>query len=413
MIIEIITTGDEIMSGVTQDTNFHWLADKLVNLGFDLCFHTSVGDDREAIARAFETARARAQAVIISGGLGPTSDDLTAEVASLFFGVPLELNNEALEMMKRRFEKRGFRFLEINKKQAYIPKGSRLLKNFWGTAPGFQHEINGVVFFCLPGVPKEFGAMIEEYVITELECRSTARKKYRNKLIRTFGLRESEVADKLRGIEREGLKIGYRAHFPEIHLIISAYGETEHEAENLLSGLLEEIISRLGGFVFSVNGETIEEIVGNLLSQKKLSLALAESCTGGLVAHRITNIPGSSNYFERGVVSYSNESKVEVLGVSRELIESYGAVSAQVVEAMAEGIRRLGGSDLGAGISGIAGPHGGTQEKPVGTVYIGISHRDKGVFSRRYQFMGTREEIKLVTSTTTLDLIRKFVLSEV
>ncbi|MGH7808049.1 MAG: nicotinamide-nucleotide amidohydrolase family protein, partial [Thermodesulfobacteriota bacterium] len=186
-----------------------------------------------------------------------------------------------------------------------------------------------------------------------------------------------------------------------------------NQAERTLSGLLEDIVSRLGEYVFSTEGETLEEIVGKLLSQKKIRLALAESCTGGLVAHRITNVPGSSSYFERGVVSYSNESKTEMLGVPKELIGSLGSVSGPVVEAMAEGVRRLANTDLSVAISGIAGPDGGTPEKPVGTVFIGISHRFKGPACRRFQFKGTREEIKLITSAAALDWIRKFVLNDV
>ena len=412
MKVEIITTGDEIMGGVTLDTNFHWAAEKLVGLGFDLRFHTSVGDDEEAITEAFRTAMRRAQAVIVSGGLGPTSDDLTAAVASRFFGVPLELNSIALDMIETRFRERGYRFSKINKKQAYIPQGSRILRNFWGTAPGFQCEKEGTLFFFLPGVPKEFKAMIEEYVIPELDRRSIGRKKYKTRMIKTFGLRESEVAERIQGIGRDGIKIGYRPAFPEVHIRASGYGSTEDEAERLVSGVVEEITSRLDEYVFSTDGATLEEVVGKLLSQKKLTLAVAESCTGGLVANRITNVPGSSNYFERGVVSYSNESKVEALGVPRELIESVGAVSAEVVEAMASGIRRLAQSDIGIAISGIAGPGGGTDIKPVGTVFIGISHK-KGVSSRRFQFKGTREEIKLISSEAALDRIRKFILDDV
>jgi nicotinamide-nucleotide amidase len=412
MKLEIITTGDEIMGGVTLDTNFHWAAEKLVGLGFDLRFHTTVGDDEETITEAFRTAMRRAQAVIVSGGLGPTSDDLTAAVASRFFGVPLELNSVALDMIEKRFKERGYRFLEINKKQAYVPQSSKILKNFWGTAPGFQFEKEGVIFFFLPGVPKEFKAMIEEYVVPELDRRSTERKKYKTRMIKTFGLRESEVAERIQGIEREGIKIGYRPHFPEVHIRVSGYADTEDEAEKLVSVVVEEVSSRLGECVFSTDGVTLEEVVGMLLSQKKLTVAVAESCTGGLVSNRITNVPGSSNYFERGVVSYSNESKTEILEVPKDLIESVGAVSAEVVEAMAEGIRRLARSDIGVAISGIAGPGGGTEAKPVGTVFIGISHA-KGVSSRRFQFKGTREEIKLISSETALDQIRKFILKGV
>ena len=413
MKIEIITTGDEIMSGITLDTNFRSAAEKLTSLGFELAFHTSVGDDEGDIMIAFKNASMRAQAVIVSGGLGPTPDDLTANVASTFFGVPLELNNEALEMIENRFKEQGRTLLEINKKQAYIPRGSKVLRNFWGTAPGFQYEKEGVVFFFLPGVPKEFKEMLESYVVPELERRAIGRKKYEFRLVRTFGLRESEVAEKLKGIEKYGLTVGYRAHFPEIHLRLSAFGDTKLEAKRIMTDILEEIKSRLGEYVFSTEGETLEEVVGKLLSQKRLTLALAESCTGGLVANRVTNIPGSSDYFDRGVVSYSNESKIEVLGVPRLLIESYGAVSEEVVRAMAEGAMKLSNADLGVAISGIAGPGGGTQEKPVGTVCIGISHRERGTFSRRFQFKGTKEEIKLISSEIALDWVRKFVLNGV
>lgn len=412
MKVEIITTGDEIMSGVTLDTNFHWAAEKLVGLGFDLRFHTTVGDDEENITEAFRTATKRVQAVIVSGGLGPTSDDLTAAVVSRFFGVPLELNSVALDMIENRFKERGYRFSEINKKQAYVPQGSKILKNFWGTAPGFQFEKEGVIFFFLPGVPKEFKAMIEEYVIPELDRISTERKKYKTRMIKTFGLRESEVAERIHGVEREGIRIGYRPHFPEVHIRVSGYADTEDEAEKLVSRTVGEIASRLGEYVFSNDEATLEEVVGKLLSQKKLTIAIAESCTGGLVSNRITNVPGSSNYFERGIVSYSNESKIEILEVPKELIESVGAVSAEVVEAMAEGIRKLAHSDIGVAISGIAGPSGGTEVKPVGTVFIGISH-EKGVNSRRFQFKGTREEIKLISSEVALDRIRKFILKGV
>jgi nicotinamide-nucleotide amidase len=413
MIVEIITTGDEIMSGVTLDTNFHWAAERLTSLGFNLRFHTTVGDDEDTIIKALRTAQSRSQAVIVSGGLGPTPDDLTASVASSFFDVPLELSAYALQMIEQRFKERGRRLLDINKKQAYIPEGSKILKNFWGTAPGFRYEKEGVVFFFLPGVPKEFKAMIEEYVIPELDQRSIGRKRYKTRMIKTFGLRESEVAERLRGIQREGIKIGYRPCFPEIHIRVSGYGDTEDETEGLVSGVVEEIVSRLSEYVFSTEGEALEEVVGRLLSQKKLTLSLAESCTGGLLAHRITNVPGSSNYFERGVVSYSNDSKVEILGVPKKLIESVGAVSREVVEAMAEGIRKIANSDMGVAISGIAGPSGSTPTKPVGTVFIGISHREKGVSSQGFQFKGTREEIKLISSETALDWIRKFVLNEV
>jgi len=413
MKIEIITTGDELMSGLTLDTNFRWAAERLSTMGFDLTFHTSVGDDEEDLKKAFGYAENRAQAIIVSGGLGPTPDDLSAGVASIYFGVGLELNRLALEMLEKNFRERGRQLSEINRKQAYFPRGSKILENFWGTAPGFQYERPGSVFFFLPGVPKEFRAMIDKYVIPELNSRSIDRPHVRTMLVKTFGLRESEVAEKLQGLGRDGIYIGYRSHFPEVHLRISAHADRDDVAQDLLDWFEGEVSKRIGDYIFSTKGEDLEQVVGELLSRERLTLAIAESCTGGLLAHRITNVPGSSGYFESGVVSYSNESKVDVLGVDDTLIESKGAVSAEVVQSMAEGVRKLANTDLGVGISGIAGPTGGSSEKPVGTVFIGISCKNKGTFSQRYQFRGLREEIKIISSEAALDLIRKFILNGV
>ena len=412
MRIEIITTGNELMCGLTNDTNFRWAADRLSGLGFDIKYHTTVGDDSEAIFEALSIAEKRSQAVIVSGGLGPTPDDLSAEVASKYFGVPLELNEMALGMLERRFRERGRELLEINKKQAYIPKGSKVLENLWGTAPGFQSDKDRTVFFFLPGVPKEFKAMVDEYVIPELWKRNGV-KIIRSKLIKTFGLRESEVAQKLQGLERNCVTLGYRSHYPEIHLRITAHSETDEHVNQLLMDYEKEIVMRLGDYVFSTEGEELEEVVGNLLRKREYKIAIAESCTGGLLANRITNVPGSSDYFERGVVSYSNKSKEEILGVPSSLIGLKGAVSAEVVESMAEGVRILSNSELGIGVSGIAGPGGGSAEKPVGTVFIGISSKKRGTFSREFQFSGTREEIKLISSEVALDLVRKFLLNDV
>jgi nicotinamide-nucleotide amidase len=409
MKIEIITTGNELMCGLTLDTNFRWAAERLSSMGLDLKFHTTVGDDEEDLILAFSNAENRAQAIIVSGGLGPTSDDLSAEVASKYFGVALELNHLALQMLEQNFRERGRQLSEINKKQAFLPHGSQVLKNFWGTAPGFQYDSSGNVFFFLPGVPKEFMAMIDEYVIPELNNRSIDRPNIRTMLIKTFGLRESEVAQQLQGIEKDGIYIGYRSHFPEIHLRISAQADTDEVAIDMLDWVEREMFKRIGDYVFSTTGEDLEQVVGELLKRKNFTIAIAESCTGGLLAHRITNVPGSSEYFERGVVSYSNESKEDILAVPRGLIELNGSVSAEVVQSMAEGVRKLANTDLGVGISGIAGPTGGSSEKPVGTVFIGISCKDEGTFSRRYQFRGTREEIKIIASETALDWIRKFI----
>jgi len=413
MKIEILTTGDELMSGLTRDGNFQWGGEILTALGFGVTFHTTVGDDRETLHSAINTAKNRADAVIVTGGLGPTPDDLTIEVAVQFFGVGLELNKPSLDMMTQRFEKIGRKVSKTNMKQVYLPAGSIALLNKWGTAPGFKKISGETVFFFLPGVPKEFRAMMEEYVIPELKTRNPEMKKVCMRLVKTFGLPESEVAQKLEGIEREGIKLGYRAHFREIHLRVSAFGDTESEAQSLMDEFLQEIHGRLGNYIFTTTGDMLEEVVGKMLKEKNMTLSCAESCTGGLLAHRITNIPGSSSYFLEGVVSYSNEAKAKILGVPIGVIEEHGAVSAPVVEAMANGVKLLSGSDIGIGISGIAGPGGGTAEKPVGTVFIGMESTSGGSSTHEFHFHGTREEIKLITVLNALDLIRKSLLNNV
>lgn len=413
MRIEMIATGDELMSGLTRDGNFFWAGYALNSIGLEIASHATVGDNRERIEEAFGTALGRADVVIVSGGLGPTSDDLTAEVAARFFNAPLKLNEEALKSVLDRLRSRGRELTETNKKQAYLPEGSRVLANSWGTAPGFSMERDGTVYYFLPGVPREFQALMKEYVMPDLDVRYRDRRPVRTKLVRTYGLPESEVARMLDGVEVEGVRLGYRSHSPEIHLRLTAYGDTDSEAELRMSEMTADILDRLGGYMFSAEGETLEEVVGGLLRERGMTLSTAESCTGGLIAHRITNVPGSSDYFLEGVISYSNEAKMQILGVPKEVLESHGAVSAPVVEAMARGVRALSGSDVGVAVSGIAGPAGGTEEKPVGTVFIGLDHVERGVSSGKFLFYGTRGQIKLATSEKALDMIRKILLNNV
>lgn len=413
MIIEIITTGDELMSGLTRDGNFSWAGDALASKGLAVDFHTTVGDDRDNIISALGMAAVRADAVVVSGGLGPTPDDLTAEVAASFFASPLGLDEDALASIEERMRQRGRVLTDMNRKQAYLPRGSRVLLNKWGTAPGFSMTKDGTVFYFLPGVPKEFRAMMDEYVLPDLDRMAGGRKRTVSRLIRTFGLPESEVAIGLNGVEREGIRLGYRAHYPEVHLRVTAFGDTDVEAAELMYGFIDDVKERLGACVFSTEGETMEEVVGNLLREHGKSLATAESCTGGLISNRITNVPGSSDYFLEGVVSYSNDAKEKILGVPKELLDTHGAVSAPVVEAMARGVRKLAGSDIGIAVSGIAGPGGGTQEKPVGTVFIGIDSGKEETRSEKFRFYGSREEIKLVTSSHALRMVMQIFLNNV
>lgn len=401
------------MSGLTLDRNFNWAGDLLSTLGFDVAYHTTVGDIRERIKEAFDIARKRARAVIVTGGLGPTDDDLTAEVAAGYFGSSLELNPQAYGKLEKWMKKRGRAVNESNKKQAYLPACATMLDNKWGTAPGFSVESEGVIFFFLPGVPREFHEMLNHYVVPELENRAPDRMKRYMRLVKIFGLPESEVAERLRGLEIQGVTLGYRSHRPEIHLRVCAFADTDSQAKSLTQSYIDEINARIGEYVFTTEGELLEEVVGRRLGEKSMTLAAAESCTGGLLASRITDVPGSSAYFLGGVVSYSNEAKENILGVPVSLLESHGAVSAPVVEAMASGVRKLSGADIGIGISGIAGPGGGTAEKPVGTVYIGLDSQDTGTASEKYLFGGSRDQIKNVSAETALDKIMKFLIMKV
>jgi len=401
------------MSGLTLDSNFNWAGDLLSNLGFDLAYHTTVGDIKERITEVFDIALNRARAVIVTGGLGPTDDDLTAEVAAEYFGSTLELNQEAYAKLENWMKERGRTLNESNKKQAYLPACSTMLDNKWGTAPGFSIESKGVIFFFLPGVPREFHEMMRHYVVPELHNRAQDRMKRDMRLVKIFGLPESEVAERLKGLQMEGVTLGYRSHRPEIHLRVCAFADTDSQAKSLTQNYIDEINARIGDYVFTSQGELLEEVVGRLLTEKSLMLATAESCTGGLLASRITDVPGSSAYFLEGVITYSNEAKENMLGVSASLLEAHGAVSAPVVEAMARGVRELSGSDIGIGISGVAGPGGGTAEKPVGTVYIGFDAEGSDTISKKYLFGGSRDQIKNMSSETALDIIMKFLITKI
>lgn len=413
MKIEIITTGNEIICGLTADTNFQWATAFLSSNGFSVNYHTSVKDVPDDILISLSNAKNRADVVIVSGGLGPTEDDLTAKVAADFFGVEMELNKEALKLIKNIFKKRNRKLHDINKKPAYLPKKSIIIVNDIGTAPGFYFNFKNTKFFFLPGVPREFKSMLKDRVLPKLS-KSVDKFITKSSLIKTYGLKESEVALKLKNLKlNNGVNLGYRSHFPEIHLRLTFTGSQEAEIEKILAEDLKKIHQLLNEYIFAYDDALIEEEMGRSLNKFKLNLSVAESCTGGLVSSRITNIPGSSKYFNMGLVCYSNESKIKELSIPGSVLNKYGAVSSQVAELMSYGIVKKSGSDLGVGITGIAGPGGGTKDKPVGTVYISLAFREKIVFSEKYAFNGDRKQIKLITSTQAFDLIRKFLLNYV
>ena len=406
MKIEVITIGDEILSGNIVDTNFAWLGDQLWSQGFDLHWNTSVGDEPEPISKALLAAAERSHAVIVTGGLGPTLDDITIETAAQAFGLPLVLNTEALQAMKDFFKKLGREFSPTNEKQALLPEGSQMIANRIGTAPGCHLLFKKTHFFFLPGVPQEMKQQFRDFVLPKLKSLERAPIFFHSKFLRCFGESEAKIAHKLEGIDLSGIDLAYRPMMPEILLKISARGGDQKGLEKRVAQVEAEIRKRLGEIVYGEGEETLSQVIGRLLVEKKGTVAVAESCTGGLLASLITDVSGSSRYFERGVVTYSNQSKTEILGVPESLIQKKGAVSTEVAIAMAQGIRRLARTTYGVGITGIAGPGGGTEQKPVGTVHVAVDY-EGGTDERKVFFPTNRNWFKQLAAFVALDLLRK------
>lgn len=400
-----------MVSGEIADANAFFMANALTERGFSVTRVSMVGDQEGQIQDALLQSRDRAEAVIVSGGLGPTSDDLTTPAAAKAFGESLVLHEESLEQIRERFARGGMEMPRSNEKQAVFPASAEIIPNPVGTAPGFCLKSRGKAIFFLPGVPRELQHLFRETVLPRLERERKGNIHYRARTLKIFGLTESAIADRLSGIRAEHFSatLAYLPRYPENHVKIIVQGSDLEEVKRNLAELERVIREKLEGRVFAVDRETLEEIVGRLLKERQATLAVAESCTGGLVAHRMTNIPGSSEYFERGVVVYSNQAKTELLQVPKELLAELGAVSAPVAEKMAEGMRHLSRATIGLAITGIAGPAGGSADKPVGTVFIALSGPD-GTASRRYQFWGDRDQVKMISAQTALEWVRRYFL---
>jgi len=410
--VELITIGNELTSGEVVDTNAAFMAEALSEAGLEVPFITTIGDEALNIEDSLRRAGERAEVVIVSGGLGPTQDDITTSSAAKALELQLVLNRQVLENLKKRFAERGMEMPVSNEKQAFFPQQAEIIPNPMGTACGFIVRRRGRIFIFLPGVPRELKVLMGEKVIPFLEKERKEKIAVRSCTLKVFGFTESAIADLLKDVKPGDFSasLAYLPRFPENHVKIIVRGRAAEEAEEKLRRLASLIREKLQGRVIAVDRETLEEIVGQLLRAGGATLAVAESCTGGLVAHRLTRIPGSSDYFERSVVVYSNAAKVQMLGVPKELIDRNGAVSAEVAEKMAEGVRRVSNATLGLGITGIAGPAGGSVEKPVGTVFIALAS-PKGTVSRRYQFMGDRDQIKTISAYTAIDWVRRYFLN--
>ena len=372
---EIVTIGTEMLLGDLVDTNTAWISRRLAALGVGVYRHTTVGDNSERIVGALREAASRCDLVVTTGGLGPTSDDLTNECLSVLTGRELVEYPEAREHVDYKFAQFGREPSPSNYKQALFPKGTQLIPNPLGTAMGALLEWEGTLFATLPGVPSEMKRMFGETLEPLVRDRSDGA--IVSKTLHFAGLGESALAEKVQEfLDATDPTVAPLASQGKVRLRITTRAATQEEAERKIAPVEKEILSRLGDYFFGEDDETLEGAVARLLKERDVTLALAESCTGGLLAKRLTDLPGSSAFFVEGLVTYSNESKERLLGVPKDLLIEHGAVSGPVARAMAEGARKIAGADYGLSVTGIAGPEGGTEEKPVGLVYVGISGPD-------------------------------------
>jgi len=407
MTCAIVSIGTEITRGELVDTNSQWLAERLLELGHDVVEMATVDDDEQRIGATLVRLAAQHRVLVCTGGLGPTTDDLTTRAVANVLGRPLVRDEASLHAIRERLLARGRTLSESNAKQADFPEGAAILPNRRGTAPGFAVTIDGVVgarAFFMPGVPLEMKEMFNEHVVPRLPEAQGIRRALR---LRCFGLPEAEINDRLAGLEeKHGVTLGYRASFPEIEVKVLVAGAEERDTEARCRAAADEVIERLGKRVVYGEGDvTLAGAVGELLGQLGWRLALAESCTGGLVSQLITNVPGSSAYYVGGVCCYSNEVKVGVLGVGADTLGDHGAVSEAVARQMAEGACRTLGADVALSITGIAGPTGGSADKPVGLVHWAV-HTPRGTTARHMVFPGTRHQVQRLAAFAGLATVR-------
>ena len=415
MIAELLATGDEIRTGALVDTNSAYLARGLEAAGISVSRHQCVGDDSGAIAAVLGEIGNRADIAMVTGGLGPTGDDLTCEAAARAAKVPLEKNDGVLDMIRNYFKGRNISMPASNEKQALLPKGAIVLENPVGTAPGFSMTIGRCRFWFMPGVPFEMKRMFTDQVLPAVgRMLGPDREVHMNRTLSTFGLTESATGDRLLGLDLAfpGIKLGLRAKFPEIQVKLYGAGKDPETLAHQMRDAEQWAAERIGDRVFSLDEESMAAVVGRLLRQQKATLALAESCTGGLIASRITDVSGSSDYFLFSAVTYANDAKVRILGVSPDTILRHGAVSTETAREMAEGARRAAGSTYGLSVSGIAGPSGGTAEKPVGTVCIGLAGPEGTTGVQLLLGFATRDMNKSMFAMKALDMLRRELLGK-
>lgn len=413
MRAEIISVGTELLLGQIIDTNAPYLSRSLSALGIDVFYRVTVGDNTARLAETLERAFSRADLVITIGGLGPTQDDLTKETIAEVLGEPMVIDPESEKAILDFFDRRSLPIAQSNLKQALKPESGTAIPNSVGTAPGIIVEKNGKIAIALPGPPSEFVPMVEKSLVPYLSHKTSgARTVIVSRSLRVVGIGESAAEEKVKDLlANANPTLAPYAKSGEVELRITAKAPDEATARSMNAELEQKVRERLGDFVYGVDEDTLESVVVRMLVERKLKLALAESCTGGLISHRVTNIPGSSDTYLAGIVSYSNTAKTRFLDVPEEMLREHGAVSQEVAEAMANGAATRSGADIAVGVTGIAGPGGGSPQKPVGLVYIGLK-TPEGVSVTKNLFGVSRQEIKLRASQAALNLIRMWLLNK-
>jgi nicotinamide-nucleotide amidase len=408
MNCEIITIGDELTSGKVPDVNSRYACGRLIEAGLRVTRITSLGDDQRTVSVEIEQAMRRGGFVIVTGGLGSTVDDITSEIAATAFKRKLVRHPEVYRRLLRYAEETGTKVNRPFEKLAMLPEGAEPLDPY-GTSCGFKIDAEGAVFFFLPGVPEQMRHLLDRSVIPRISRVCGPRERLFQRVLKLYGVEESRVAEVLDALQRSEPDVifGFYPRFPELHVTLSFRGKEEVQALKVLERVQNAACELLGTFVFAVGDRSMAQVVGERLRRDGLRVALAESCTGGLVGHLLTNEAGSSDYFRGGCIVYSNEAKVDLLGVNPDTLHAYGAVSESTAREMASGVRERLRADIGMAVTGIAGPGGGSVEKPVGTVYLGLCS-GKGSFSELYRFRGSRYQIKTDAAMMALDWIRRY-----
>jgi nicotinamide-nucleotide amidase len=405
---EIITIGNELVNGRTLDLNAWYAAGRLAACGLTVTRITTVGDHPERAVSLLRESLAHSRFVIVTGGLGSTEDDVTSEIVAEALNRPLQRDEEMYERIHGYVTRRGREMTPSLEKMAWVPEGSRMI-NPRGTACGFTMVENEVLLYFLPGVPDQMRYLMDRFVLPEILQREETLPVMRQRLLKLYGPSEPELAELMKGLsscEAEGALLGFYPHFPENHVTIAARGRDEPSVMAVLKRTEQEIRRLMGDCVFASGNDRMEDVVGRALSERGLTLATAESCTGGRIGDRITDVAGSSGYFMGGVVAYSNEVKQALLGVSGKTLQDHGAVSAETAREMAAGVKERFGAGIGLAVTGIAGPGGGSRQKPVGTVHIGLAS-DAEALSGRYRFWGGRDQVKAQTAMMALDWVRR------